>query len=76
MRSIPPPFWWRLSSSSWGGVEVDNILPRCLGAGLLLGGSGRGLALLGLCHRGWRLVLIPFIVGRVVALGHVVRVRR
>ena len=75
MRSILPPFWRRLSSSSSGGAfEVDDVLPRCLGAGLLLGGSGGGLALLGLRHRGRRLVLVPFIVGRVVGVA-VVRVR-
>ncbi len=57
-----------------GGVKVNDVLPRCLGAGLLLGGSGGGLALLGLCHRGWRLVLV--VVGRVVGVGRVVRVRQ
>ncbi len=55
-------------------MEVDDVLPHCLGAGLLLGGSGGGLALLGLCHRGWWLVLV--VVGRVVGVGRVVRVRR
>ena len=59
----------------WGGVEVDDVPPHCLGAGLLLGGSGGGLALLGLHHRGWRLVLVPF-VGRVVGVACVVRVRQ
>jgi hypothetical protein len=59
-----------------GGVEVNDVLPHCLGADLLLGGSSGGLALLGLCHHGWRLVLVPFVVGRVVVVAHVVRVRR
>jgi hypothetical protein len=46
-----------------GGVNVDDVLPRCLGAGLLWG-SGCGLVLLGggsLCHV-WLLVLVDFVV--------------
>ena len=53
-----------------GAFEVDDVLPHCLGAGLLLGGrSSGGLALLGLRHCGWRLVLVPFVVGRVVGIA-------
>ena len=58
-----------------GGVNVDDVLPHRLGASLLLGGSDRGLALLGgLCHRGGGLVLVTFLVGCVVIVTCVVRV--
>ncbi len=49
-----------------GGVNLDDIVPRHLGTGLLRD-SGGGLVLLALCHsRG--LVLINLVIGRVVVV--------
>ncbi len=70
----------------WGGVNVDYLLPRYLGAGLLWG-RGSGLGILGggsLCHVGGHvlvdfvvvilacIVIIEVIVVIVIVVGHVI----
>ncbi len=60
----------------WGGVDVNYILPSCLGTGLLWG-RGTGLGLLGggsLCHVGGLvlIVVVVIVVDRVVVAKVVV----
>ncbi len=70
------PFGGALLCLLWGGVEVDEVLPSCLGATLLFGGLVGFLALLGLHHCRWWPVLVASLISRVVIVAFVVRVQR